>query len=301
MRNVRLSLKNSIHHVMNRGDKGEKIFYLPKYKKYFINLIKEYAEKIGIEIIAYVVMENHYHIILKNSSNNLSRFMMLINMKYAIYYRENEGGKGYVFQNRFKSTLIENAEYLKKCIIYLYLNPLRKGLTIDPFEYKWSSLFEIASKTNTDAAFRNLIDLFGSISNFESSVKQMKGEVLKVKKFKNITYLGSEQDILNSIDNFNRRKLNLNEIHPKRRSDDKLPVSLEIVYEDIMNTFKVDLKHSTRASVDTETTHKILFFIRDKYMIPFVTINKIKLFHKYSQYSLSNIFNRYKASKKGKI
>ncbi len=78
-----------------------------------------------IRLFAYCIMDNHYHLVLENASDRLSDFQMLLNVQYGMYYRKMEGGKGYVFQSRFKSTLIENDSYLIQSIRYLLRNPVR--------------------------------------------------------------------------------------------------------------------------------------------------------------------------------
>ena len=112
MRKPRFTYIGAFHHVMNRGLEGRPIFSSNVEKDYFIFLIKKYAILYKINILAYVVMDNHYHIILQNSSGKLSNFMRQINSSYALYWRKRHGGRGYVFQDRYKSTLINGEKYL---------------------------------------------------------------------------------------------------------------------------------------------------------------------------------------------
>ena len=143
MRKVRISYKNAFHHVMNKGIKSETVFRDSALKDYFLVQLRKLSRKYGVEVFAYVIMNNHYHILLRNTNNNLSKFMMELNGSFGLFYRANYGGKGYVFQGRFKSTIIENEEYLIDCLIYLYMNPVRAGYCINPFDYPYSSLPEL--------------------------------------------------------------------------------------------------------------------------------------------------------------
>jgi len=70
-------------------------------------------------------MDNHYHLVLDNSSGKMSEYFKRLNGQYGMYYRKITGGKGYVFQGRFNSTLIEKDAYLLHSIAYLLRNPVR--------------------------------------------------------------------------------------------------------------------------------------------------------------------------------
>ena len=125
---------------MNRGYEGRPIFKTPFHMKDFISLLADAVTLYGIRLIGYCLMSNHYHLILQNSSGRLSEFMKYLNAVWARKYRISEGGKGYLFQGRFKSTLIEENNYLKAALCYVLLNPVRAGLVQDPWKYKYSSI-----------------------------------------------------------------------------------------------------------------------------------------------------------------
>jgi len=142
MRRARLTFEGAYHHVMNRGIRGESIFEKSKWKDIFIKIIQEKGKRLGINILAYCVMNNHYHIILQNRSGKLSQYMKDVNGQYGLIYRKIVGGKGYVFQNRYKSTLVQKDGYLGTVILYILLNPVRAGIVNNPYDYKWSSIQE---------------------------------------------------------------------------------------------------------------------------------------------------------------
>ena len=142
MRRARFTFKGAFHHVMNRGHNGSIIFPHDEDKEYFLFILKKKANLLKIRILAYCIMDNHYHIILQNSSGRLSDFMKQVNSIYATYYRRKYGGQGYVFQNRFKSTLIQQDKYLFKAILYTLLNPVRAKIVKGIFEYRWTSANE---------------------------------------------------------------------------------------------------------------------------------------------------------------
>jgi len=85
-------------------------------------------------------MSNHYHIIVFNSvPENLSNGIKLLNQSYTQYFRKKHDGVGHLWQDRFKSFVIQDGKYLLKCGRYVELNPVRAGMVISPEDYKWSS------------------------------------------------------------------------------------------------------------------------------------------------------------------
>jgi len=141
---------------MNRGIRGEYIFPDDGDKQTFLKILSGKAKILGVHLIGYCVMNNHYHVLLENSSGRMSALLKQVNGSYGIYYRRKHGGKGYVFQNRFKSTLIQDDSYLRLAILYLLQNPVRAGLAPNSSEYPWSSAGEYLQKTRqpiTDVPF----------------------------------------------------------------------------------------------------------------------------------------------------
>jgi REP element-mobilizing transposase RayT len=156
MRRARLTYPGAFHHVMNRGIKGEYIFPDDGDKKVFLEILSEKTNILGVRLLGYCIMNNHYHLLLENSSGRMSALLKQVNGSYGIYYRRKHGGKGYVFQSRFKSTLIQDDTYLRLAILYLLQNPVRAGLVTNSIEYQWSSAGEYLQKTGkpiTDVPF----------------------------------------------------------------------------------------------------------------------------------------------------
>jgi len=90
---------------MNRGYDGNDIFVGNQNKSQFLEYLEGASNRMKIRLFAYCVMDNHYHLVLENSSGMMSDFLKLLNGLYGMYYRKMYGGKGYVFQSRFKSNI----------------------------------------------------------------------------------------------------------------------------------------------------------------------------------------------------
>lgn len=139
-REARNRINGKFYHVMVQGINKEKIFYNDEYKKIYIKLIFEYATKNNIKIIAYCIMTNHAHMLLKiNNINEMSKFMKIVNMKFAMLYNHIEDRVGIVFRNRFESEYIYDEKYFYNCIQYIHNNPVKAGLVNKQKDYKFSS------------------------------------------------------------------------------------------------------------------------------------------------------------------
>lgn len=207
MRRARVTYQGAYHHVMNRGHNGEDIFYGGANKNFFLENLEENIKKYRIRIFAYCILDNHYHLILENSSGQLSEFIKSINGKYGMYYRKKEGGKGYVFQNRFKSTLIQDDFYLRMSIGYVLLNPVKAGKVQKFNDYNWSSIkdyFDGRVSKIVDDAF--VEDLFSTKGEFYKFLTGMTGKELKIIKSKYGEVLGSEEFLKEALSMYDRRK-----------------------------------------------------------------------------------------------
>jgi len=153
MRRARLTFPGAFHHCINRGHGQERIFAGEKDKTVFLKMLGMASKRLKIRILAYCMMDNHYHLVIENSSGRMADFFKLLNGEYGIYYRRHHGGSGYVFQGRFKSTFIQDDCYLLMAISYVLSNPVRSGLVKDFLKYPWSS-----GATYFRAADSDLID-----------------------------------------------------------------------------------------------------------------------------------------------
>jgi len=139
-RRQRLVLSESYHHVLTRGNDRKRIFSKPADYLVFLSIIRKYLEKFHISITNYCLMPNHLHLLIfVEEGGDLSKFMKAILQVYANYHRKEYDSTGFLYQNRFKSLLIEEESYLIECARYIERNPLRAGLVEDIFAWLWSS------------------------------------------------------------------------------------------------------------------------------------------------------------------
>jgi len=285
MRKPRFTFQGALHHAFNRGHNKSNIFNAPEDKTFFINTMCKRAKLLKINIIAYCIMNNHYHIILENSSGKLSKFFQQLNSIYAMYYRKKYGGCGAVFQGRFKSTLIEHNNYLEKVIVYVLLNPIRKKDIKNPFDYKWSSINKHFTKnTNTTIKQDYIKTIFGNINNFKFSLENLDKNWLtnNIKKCKYGTIIGSQKYITQAEKHYQKYK-NISENNFKSISE-------------IVNNFEINegikLNEMTFNTLPEKKLRiKLLVELRLYSGLTFREIyEKIEIFHSLKITSLNQLF-----------
>jgi REP element-mobilizing transposase RayT len=207
MRRARITFNGAYHHVMNRGIEGKDIFFDENAIFYFLESMKEKSNKLKMRILAYCIMPNHFHLIVQNSSGKLSAFMKQLNGQYGMYYRKRKGGKGHVFQGRFKSTLIQEDAYMRMVIIYVLLNPVQKGIVRDPRAYRWSSIGEYYKEEDSPFVDNKFVE--GMLSSEEEMYKllnEWRQKDLPIRKTRIGDILGEDVFIKESIKRFDRRR-----------------------------------------------------------------------------------------------
>lgn len=147
-------------HVMVQGLNKENIFYERVNKQKYLKLIKIVKKEFNINIIAYCIMDNHVHMLVKiDEISILSQFMHKLNTLYALYYNKKYTRVGYVFRNRYKSQIIYSEKQLYTCINYIHNNPVKANVCRFPSEYIYSSYDEYTKNIKLpDIYFKDMID-----------------------------------------------------------------------------------------------------------------------------------------------
>jgi REP element-mobilizing transposase RayT len=112
---------------MSRANGGGLLYYADEDRRRFLGLVSELPERFGTEVHAFVLMDNHYHLLVRCRRTNLSETLRWLQTAYAIRFNWAHGRRGHVFQGRFKSVLIREETALGAVARYLHLNPVRIG------------------------------------------------------------------------------------------------------------------------------------------------------------------------------
>ena len=110
-----------------------------KDRRVFLDLLQEISERFDIQIYAYVLMSNHYHLLLKITETNLSKSMQWFGTTYTRRFHMHNQTGGHLFQGRYKAIIVENGAYLLRLSCYIHRNPLRAGIVNRLIDYPWSS------------------------------------------------------------------------------------------------------------------------------------------------------------------
>ena len=158
-RTARIKSSSGIYHIMLRGINRQIIFEEDEDAEKFIQTLKDCKEKSGYKLYAYCLMGNHIHLLIKEGKEDLGIITRRIGASYVFWYNWKYERCGHLFQDRYKSEVVENVNYFLPVLRYIHQNPLKAGLVKDIKEYKWSSYSEFIEKNiMVDIGF--VLDLF---------------------------------------------------------------------------------------------------------------------------------------------
>ena len=293
MRRARITYEGAYHHIMNRGIRGEKIFAGAEKKKYFLKALEEKSRKLKIKILTYCIMDNHYHLVLQNVSGMLSNFMKELNGQYGIYYRRTTKTKGYVFQNRYKSTLVQEDRYLRQVIIYTLVNAVKAGIVKDACEYKWSSVGKYYCKDRGFVDTGEVEAIFGSKDNMIAELSECSKKELEIKNTPIGQIMGDEVFIKKAGRLFDRRKKR--ETSGRKRSKDYAFIPAEEVIVKFEKNKGVNLKDIDINSLSgKKLRNKLLVLLKDQAGLKYSEIIRMPFFKHLKYNSMGALYMRTK-------
>ena len=148
VRPIRIEFPEAWYHVTCRGNEKRNIFTDDHDRIRFLEILVGNIELYGIKVHAYVLMKNHFHLLLMTPEANLGTFMQRFNTSYTVFYNRRHERSGHLYQGRYKAILIDADQYLMELSRYIHLNPVRikeySGLGIREKKkitttYPWSS------------------------------------------------------------------------------------------------------------------------------------------------------------------
>jgi putative transposase len=135
--------KGQYYHIYNRGAGKGKIFFNDGNYHYLLQLVKQHYEKRSVAVIAYCLMPNHYHFLLRQESEEpLSKFMGVLFNAYVQALNLQQGRTGTLFEGRFKHKCVDKWEYLIVLFRYIHRNPVKAGLVAKPEDWAYSNYQE---------------------------------------------------------------------------------------------------------------------------------------------------------------
>ena len=138
-RPLRIEYPGAWYHVMNRGRRREEIFFSRKDYLLFLDTLREAVNEWRLQVAAYCLLPNHYHLLVQTPEGNLSRCMRHVNGVYTQRFNRLHETEGQLFRGRYKAIIVEQDNYLLELLRYVHLNPVRANIVKTPEEYQWSS------------------------------------------------------------------------------------------------------------------------------------------------------------------
>jgi REP element-mobilizing transposase RayT len=130
-RSPRIDAPGVLHHVIGRGIEQRPIFFDDADRDDFLDRLAALAEHGALEVYAWALLPNHFHLLCKTKHQPLSISLHRLLTGYAVNFNKRRRRHGHLFQNRFKSIVCQEDRYLKELVRYIHLNPLRYGLVTD--------------------------------------------------------------------------------------------------------------------------------------------------------------------------
>lgn len=171
-RGPRFVFQNAFYHVFNRGINKQVIFPAENDYLFFLKKLKELQKKYDHSLYAVCLMPNHFHLSIQTRKAPISKIMASLTTSYSMYFNRTYEHFGPVFQNRFKSILIENDSYFLALSRYIYLNPVKAGLVDDPMFYEFSSLREAVGREPQNLLDYDVVRLVGEAANGVKAYEQ---------------------------------------------------------------------------------------------------------------------------------
>ena len=138
-RPLRIEYPDAYYHVMNRGLAYQDVFLDRSDREQFLNLLSECHEMWGIRVLAYCLLNNHYHLLIQTPQANLSRVMRHLDGLYTQRFNRKHKRDGPLFRGRYKAIIVDAEMYLLAVARYIHHNPVAAGRVKSPEAYEWSS------------------------------------------------------------------------------------------------------------------------------------------------------------------
>lgn len=170
-RTARKKSETGIYHVMLRGINRQVVFESDEDRTKFLHTLKCFKEANKYKIYAYCLMDNHVHLLIKEYTEPIGLSIKRICGSYVYWYNRRHDRIGHLFQERFKSEVVDNDKYFLTVLRYIHQNPVKSGITDEIIDYRWSSYHDYF--INTELVDKDFVfKLFSS--NRPAAIEQFK-------------------------------------------------------------------------------------------------------------------------------
>jgi REP element-mobilizing transposase RayT len=180
---------DTYHHVYNRGALKSKIFFDKDDYNYFLHRLKKHADKNKIEIVAYCLMPNHFHLFVKQTIDNytIGKFIGDLQNGFTKFINKKYKRSGVVFEGPAKAKYLTDKSYHKPVVEYILHNPVSAHLVKTADGWIYSSANEIVYDTNRKiTSIDDLIKIYTSRENLLSAIKDLADTKYPVEEILNL-------------------------------------------------------------------------------------------------------------------
>jgi REP element-mobilizing transposase RayT len=165
-------LPEQYYHIYNRGARHGSIFREPTNYLFVIARTKQYAKALSVSVIAYCLMPNHYHFLVRQNGDTAAGLLpKRVFNSYTKAYNKRYEQSGTLFEHRYQVRAILNFTHLLHLCRYIHANPVRDGLVADPADWPYSNYLEwIGERTGTLVDRESIHDRFGDGADYKSFV-----------------------------------------------------------------------------------------------------------------------------------
>jgi len=206
-RPLRIEYEGALYHVTARGNERSKVFFTKTDYRKFKEYLCEGQTKYGFILHCFVLMTNHYHLLIETPEKNLSKIMHYLNSSYTTYINIKRKRSGHLFQGRYKAILVDRDSYFLELSRYLHLNPVRANMVERPEDYPHSSYAAYIADNDGLVRTVDLLSMFSKDTivakqKYRIFVESSLGEKLEspLKKVYGGIILGSVPFIKESLD-----------------------------------------------------------------------------------------------------
>jgi len=252
-RTLRIDFNGAYHHIYFRGNRKYIIFQDDYDRKKFLELVKKSEKKYQNRVLAYCLMPNHVHLLVKSGKYHIGNFMRYLLTNYAQYYNKKYSTVGHLTQGRYKNVLIDKDSYYSTLINYIHFNPVRAGIVKTPDKYHWSSYNDYKKKYNSNLVLKNINRL------------KLTSKLPIMKKVSSNCFYGDKNFIENCL------LKSKNDFREKKR---KGSVNIKELEEYIMKKYKVNFSN-LRKIRNYLILRVVIVILHDRVHLTFPEIGKI--------------------------
>jgi len=159
----RVEFPGALYHVTARGVEGTQIALDDHDRVRWFDYLREAVLRFGLDMYAYALMSNHFHLFLATPRANLRKAMQYLNGSYAMYFNVRHGRHGHLYERRYGAVLVEDQGHYIEASRYIHLNPVRAGIVNRPEQYPWGSYpgYHYGRKPLPWVNYERVLDEFG--------------------------------------------------------------------------------------------------------------------------------------------